>query len=144
MTQEVPMEPSPQSAPGIASDTRRELDAPFDEVVERLPAALAQEGFGVLTRIDMRETLAKKLGVDFRRYIILGACNPPLAYEALQAELEVGLMLPCNIIVYETDGGATMVVAIDPSATIAAGHPGLSAVAQTVRAKLARVLTLLG
>jgi len=106
-----------------------------------VPEALAAEGFGVLTEIDVRETLKKKLDVDFRRYRILGACNPPLAYRALQADLEVGLMLPCNVIVYEGDDGRAIVAAVDPMETVAArGNPEIARVAETVRAKLERVL----
>lgn len=119
---------------------RRELAEPWDDVLARVPDALASEGFGVLTRIDVHDTLAKKLGIDFRRYAILGACNPALAYEALQTELEIGLMLPCNVIVYEVDANTTTVVAVDPMATVAAGHPRLGPLAQIVRAKLARAL----
>jgi uncharacterized protein (DUF302 family) len=124
--------------------TRKELSATYDAVVAKLPEALKSEGFGVLTEIDMRETLKKKLGVDFRRYKIFGACNPPLAYEALQAELEIGLMLPCNVIVYELDAGRTVVAAIDPTQTLAAtGNPALTGLATQVRDKLARALALL-
>jgi len=94
----------------------------------------------VLTRVDIQKTLHDKLGVDFRPYTILGACNPPLAHRALSAELEVGLMLPCNVIVYADDADHTTVVAIDPMATIAAGHPALGPIAAEVRARLARAL----
>jgi len=111
----------------------------YDEVLAGIPAALATEGFGVLTQIDVQETLRAKLGVPFRRYKILGACNPALAHRALQVSLEVGLMLPCNVIVYE-DGNATVVRAIDPTRTIAAEHAELRPIAEEVRAKLARVI----
>ncbi len=121
---------------------RRELTASFDDVLNRLPVALKSEGFGVLTNIDMRETLKQKLGVEFRRYTILGACNPPLAYQALQTQLEIGLMLPCNVIVYEVDPTHTVVCAIDPTQTLAATHdPNLSELASVVRDKLARALS---
>ena len=120
---------------------RKVIDAPYDETLARVPAALRTEGFGVLTEIDVKDTLHKKLGVDFRRYKILGACNPELAYQALQADLEVGLMLPCNVVVYEDGPRTTVVKAIDPTQTIAAkGEPGVRAVAEAVRAKLQRVL----
>ncbi len=124
-------------------EMRRELLACYDDVVARLPAALKQEGFGVLTEIDMRETLKQKLGVDFRRYKILGACNPPLAYKALQEELEIGVMLPCNIIVYEADNGVTVVSAVDPTQTIGEGRQHLAELARTVQDKLVRALAQL-
>lgn len=118
---------------------KRTLALGYDEALVAVVAALKTEGFGVLTEIDIRDTLQKKLGVEFRRYKILGACNPPLAHRALQTELEIGLMLPCNIVVYEEDGHA-VVVAVDPMQTIAASHPGLQPIAEEVRGKLARVL----
>lgn len=116
----------------------------FETVLERVPDALKAEGFGILTRIDMKETLKAKLGVEFRRYQILGACNPPFAHRALGADLEVGLMLPCNVIVYELGPDSTKVVAIDPERAMA-GHdaPELQALATEVRAKLARVIDAL-
>jgi len=95
-----------------------ELNLPFDEAVSRTTAALKDQGFGVLTSIDVKETLAKKLGVDFRKYVILGACNPPLAERALRSELEVGILLPCNVIVYETDSGKSAVSAMAPLAAL--------------------------
>jgi uncharacterized protein (DUF302 family) len=121
---------------------RKVLGAPVDAVLARVPDALKTEGFGVLTQIDVSQTLKQKLGVDFRRYHILGACNPELAHRALQEELELGIMLPCNVIVYGTDDGKTVVTAVDPSRTIAiAGeNPRLKELAQTVREKLARAL----
>lgn len=124
--------------------TRREVKTPFDVVVAQLPQALKSEGFGVLTEIDIQDTLKQKLGVSFRRYKIFGACNPPLAHQALQAELEVGLMLPCNVIVYESDQDTTVVSAIDPTQTMAAvGNPKLTELASQVRDKLARALSQL-
>jgi len=123
---------------------RKVLRASYDEALVRVPEALKSEGFGVLTEIDVRSTLKQKLGVEFRRYKILGACNPPLAHEALQAELEVGLMLPCNVIVYEGDDGKAVVVAIDPMQTVAAsGNPKLATLAETVKQKLTRVIATL-
>ena len=121
--------------PGI----QKVVSLPYDAVLARLPDDLKAEGFGVLTQIDVRDTLREKLGVEFRRYKILGACNPPLAYRALQAELGVGVMLPCNVVVYE-DGERTVVVAIDPMETVAAGSAALRPIAEEVRGKLARVL----
>jgi uncharacterized protein (DUF302 family) len=124
-----------------AQDLRKTVTAPFDQVLERVTAALAAQGFGVLTRIDVTETLRQKLGVEFERYQILGACNPPLAYRALAADREVGLLLPCNVIVYDRGAGQTAVAIFDPmsfAATDAGAH--LGEVAQEARAKLARVI----
>src|SRR5512143_629037 len=95
---------------------KRVVEHTYDEALTKLPAALGAEGFGVLTEIDMKETLKKKLGVDFRRYVILGACNPPLAHRALNADLDVGLLLPCNVIVYETTEGESVVGLVNPVA----------------------------
>lgn len=120
---------------------RRVLRRSYEDTLARVPEALQSEGFGVLTEIDVRETLKKKLGVEFRRYKILGACNPPLAHRALEAELEVGLMLPCNVIVYDAGEGQTVVCAVDPLQTVAArGTPALAEVAAAVREKLQRAL----
>lgn len=118
----------------------RNLACTFDEALVRVPEALKSEGFGVLTEIDIKQTLKNKLGVDFRRYTILGACNPPLAYEALSTSLEVGTMLPCNVVVYEGDDGRAVVHAIDPMQTMAAGDPQLAKIAGNVRERLVRVL----
>ncbi len=112
----------------------------FDEVLARLPELLQAEGFGVLTRIDVKDTLKQKLGVDFRRYAILGACNPGFAHQALSADLEVGVMLPCNVVVYEGDDGKAVVMAIDPMQTIAAASPEVRRVAEQVRERLERVV----
>lgn len=111
----------------------------YDEVLEKLPDALKSEGFGILTQIDLKETLKAKLGVEFRRYKILGACNPTYAHQALQADLGAGVMLPCNVLVYE-DGNRTVVTAVDPMATFAAEHEQLRPIAQQVRDKLTRVI----
>jgi uncharacterized protein (DUF302 family) len=116
---------------------------PYDSVLAQLPEALKAEGFGVLTQIDVRDTLREKLGIEFRRYKILGACNAPLAHRALQAELGVGVMLPCNVVVYE-DGDRTVVVAVDPMETIAADSAALRPIADEVRERLARMLERLG
>ena len=115
----------------------------YDDVLAKLPSALKTEGFGVLTEIDVQDTLRAKLGVEFRRYKILGACNPALAHRALQAELGAGVMLPCNVIVYE-DRDGTVVRMVDPMATFAAHDERLEPIAEEVRAKLARVLDRLG
>jgi len=124
----------------MKSEIRRQLSMSYDRVLEKMSTALATEGFGVLTRIDIRETLHKKLGVEFRPYTIFGACNPGLAHQALNHELEVGLMLPCNVIVYDNQDGTTTVAAIDPMKTIAATDPALAPIANEVGQKLARVL----
>jgi uncharacterized protein (DUF302 family) len=114
---------------------------PFDAVRGRVVEALKVEGFGVLTEIDIQGTLKKKLDVDFRRYTILGACNPPFAHRALLADLDVGLMLPCNVVVYEQDDGRIHVAAVDPIATIAAHRSAdLQEIARDVHDRLSRVV----
>jgi uncharacterized protein (DUF302 family) len=120
---------------------RKQLSIGFDAALERVPALLKEEGFGILTEIDVKETLAKKLGLPFRRYRILGACNPVLAHEALQKNLGAGVMLPCNVAVYEDDDGKAVVTAVDPlqTAAVQAG-PELAAFAGGVRERLARVM----
>lgn len=113
------------------------LSLAYDQAVEQATAALKEQGFGVLTEIDVKATLKKKLDVDFRRYVILGACNPPLAHRALTAELEVGLLLPCNVIVYENADGTSTVSALNPMAAMTvAGNPALQAIAQEASSKL--------
>lgn len=119
---------------------RKDLTVGYDEALAKVPDALKSEGFGVLTEIDVKQTLKAKINVDFRRYKILGACNPPLAHEALSTALEVGLMLPCNVVVYENDEGKATVLAIDPTQTVAAAQPALTKMAEAVRDKLSRVL----
>ena len=115
---------------------------PYDRAVERTREELAREGFGVLTEIDVRATMKKKLDVDFRPYIILGACNPPLAYSALSAERDIGLLLPCNVIVYAGDEPDTSTVAVmDPVEALAlSGNESIEPVAREVRDRLERVL----
>jgi len=116
----------------------------FDEAVRRTTEALKEEGFGVLTEIDVADTLKKKIGVDFRRYRILGACNPKLAHEALQIEGNIGTMLPCNVVVQETADGRIEVAAIDPVASMmAVENPRLKQAAEQVREKLKRVVSRL-
>jgi len=120
---------------------QKTLDLPFDEALAKIPEALKAEGFGVLTEIDVQATLKKKLDVDFRRYRILGACNPPFAHRALQHSLDVGMLMPCNVIVYETDDRKTVVSAVDPMQTMAAqGDPAMRPLAEEVRQKLQRVI----
>jgi uncharacterized protein (DUF302 family) len=119
---------------------RKQTQLGYDEALARIPELLKEEGFGVLTRIDVKATLKQKIGADFRRYEILGACNPKLAHQVLSAELAVGVMLPCNVVVYEGDGGETVVLAIDPMQTMAAGDARLEPVAREVRDRLSRVL----
>ncbi|MCR4325897.1 MAG: DUF302 domain-containing protein [Patescibacteria group bacterium] len=112
----------------------------FEEAVEAVKTALAAEGFGVLTEIDVKETMKKKLNIEYDNYVIFGACNPPLAHRALQAEKEVGLLLPCNVIVYE-EGGKTHVSAMLPSAAMGlADNPALGAVAAEAEEKLKRAV----
>ncbi len=119
----------------------KELDLPFDEAVQAVTESLKKEGFGVLTEIDVQATLKKKLGVDFRRYLILGACNPPFAHRALEIEDKIGLMLPCNVVVQELPSGKMEVAAIDPLASMqAVENRALAGVGEQVREKLARVI----
>ena len=119
----------------------RVLPIAFDDAVARAKNALLKEGFGILTDIDVRETLKKKIGADFPNYRILGACNPTLAYEALKLESKVGTMLPCNVVVRDAGNGQTEVAAIDPVASMQAiDNPKLKQAAQDVRAKLERVV----
>lgn len=115
---------------------------PYEQAVERVREELGKEGFGVLTEIDVAATLKKKLDVDFRPYVILGACNPPLAHRALSAERDIGLLLPCNVVVYAGDAADTSVVAaMDPQAALAlAENPQIEPLAREVRERLQRVL----
>ena len=117
------------------------LKVPFDDAIARAEAALKTEGFGVISRIDIQQTLKSKIDVDFRPYTILGACNPKLAHEALQLEDKVGLMLPCNVIVQQSDSGEVEVAAIDPVASMQAiSNPELAKAAEVVRDKLVRAI----
>ena len=117
------------------------LNTTFDEAVSRVTEELKKEGFGILTEIDVKATLKKKLDADFRKYTILGACNPPFAYKALQAEDKIGTMLPCNVIVQEAPEGETEVAAVDPMASMMAiENPELENIAEEVRSKLKKVI----
>ncbi len=123
---------------------RTTMNVSYPAAIEQVTAALKDEGFGILTEIDVKATLKKKLDTDFRRYIILGACNPPLAYQALQSEMEIGLLLPSNVIVYETDEGQTIVSIIDPMAMMGfVENPALNSVADEAKARLQRVIDTL-
>jgi len=112
----------------------------YDQTVEKVTDELKKEGFGVLTTIDVKETLKKKLNVDFKRYVIFGACNPPFAHQALQAEEEIGLLLPCNVVVYEK-GDKTVVSAFDPMTMLKiVDNPGIKSVAAEIQSRLKRVI----
>jgi uncharacterized protein (DUF302 family) len=118
----------------------KKLDLPFEQAVERVTEALKREGFGILTDIDVRATIKSKLGKDFRAYRILGACNPPLAFRALQLEDKIGTMLPCNVVVQEHDDGVE-ISAVDPVSSMQAiVNPRLAEVAKEVQARLKRVV----
>ena len=120
------------------------IPVPYDRAVEEATAALKSEGFGVLTTIDVKATIKQKLDKDFRPYVILGACNPPLAHRALTAELEIGLLLPCNVIVYETTPGESVVSAMAPLAALGfVNNPQLDDVAKEADARLRRALNAL-
>lgn len=117
------------------------IDTNFDDAVTRVTEELKKEGFGVLTEIDVKETFKKKLDVDFRKYRILGACNPNFAFEAIKAEDKIGTMLPCNVIVQERENGNVEVTAVDPVASMMAiKNDALGSVAGSVREKLSRVI----
>lgn len=118
---------------------------PLGEAIERTCAALKEQGFGVLTEIDVQATLKQKIGVEFRPYVILGACNPPLAYRALQADLGIGLVLPCNVVVYDNGDDTSTVELMDPEAAlgIVGDNPAIAAVAHDAKARLRNVLARL-
>ena len=124
---------------------RKTVALGFDDAVERTRELLQTEGFGVLTEIDMKAKLKEKIGADIQRYLILGACNPPLAHKALQAEPEIGLLLPCNVIVYEAPDGKTVVSAMDPGvmSKVVGDNPAMEEVAKDARARLERVIAKL-
>lgn len=120
------------------------VQLPYTEAVERVKAALKEQGFGVLTEIDVKKTLKEKRGVDFRPYMILGACNPPLAHQALTLEPDLGLLLPCNVIVYEAGDGGSIVEALDPEAALGiVGNPALQPIAREAKQRLEKALASL-
>ncbi|MBL8910174.1 MAG: DUF302 domain-containing protein [Archangium sp.] len=112
----------------------------FEQALERVPELLKTEGFGVLTRIDVKDTLKQKIDVDFRRYTILGACNPKLAHQALGQELGFGVLMPCNVVVWEGDDGKAVVTAVDPMQTVAAGAQTMRPLVEEIRTRLSRVI----
>lgn len=119
----------------------KNVDIPYEKAIERITATLAEQGFGILTEIDVKATLKKKLDVEFRRYVILGACNPTFAYTALQTEKNIGVMLPCNVIVQELSPGQSEIAIMDPlGAMSAVDNPDLTEVAGGVRVKLQTAL----
>lgn len=119
----------------------KSIDRPFEQAIEDVTQALQSEGFGVLTTIDVKATLKKKLDVDFPPYTILGACNPKYAYRALQAENKIGTMLPCNVILRQTDDGGVEISAVDPIASMTAiDNPDLAEIALTVQGLLKKVI----
>ena len=126
----------------------KELPIQFEEAVARLPDALKKEGFGVITQIDLQETFRAKLGVDFRRYRIFGACNPSFAHAAVRTDPHIGVLLPCNVVVYEKDDGRAVIGAIDPMQTLGvadtdAKDAALANIAREVGVRLERVITTL-
>jgi uncharacterized protein (DUF302 family) len=121
------------------------VNLPYDQTIERTRAALQEQGFGVLTEIDVKATMKAKLDADFRPYVILGACNPPLAHRALSADLGIGLLLPCNVVVYDNLDGTSTVEALDPQAALAlvGDNPAIAEVAREARIRLRQALDAL-
>lgn len=123
---------------------RKSVSLPLEDADRRVREALSEEGFGVLTEIDVEKTLAAKLGVEFRPYRILGACNPTLAHRALTQETDIGLVLPCNVVIYEGDEGDTVIAVLDPVAQMAVtGVEGIESLAEDVKNRMERVLAAL-
>ena len=122
------------------------LQAPYDQAIERARAALKEQGFGILTEIDVRKTMKEKLDAEFRPYVILGACNPPLAHRALSADLGIGLLLPCNVVVYDNGDGTSTVEAMDPEAAlgIVGDNAAIREVAVEAKARLRQAIDRLG
>jgi len=122
----------------------KSVSLPYEQAVERTRAALQEEGFGVLTEIDVKATLKKKLDVDFKKYVILGACNPPLAWQGFQAEPDIGLLLPCNVIVYEEGASRSRVAVLDPLVQLGiTGRKDIEPLANEARQRLERALSAL-
>ncbi|HEY5521825.1 MAG TPA: DUF302 domain-containing protein [Desulfuromonadaceae bacterium] len=122
----------------------KRIDAPFGEIEQKVRAELAKEGFGVLSEINIQDKFKEKLGKNFRNYVILGACNPALAWEAFAMEINIGTLLPCNVIVYQDDDSKTVVMVMDPVAALGViGNAELTKIAAQVRARMKRVLAAL-
>jgi uncharacterized protein (DUF302 family) len=123
----------------------KNLNVTYEAAIEQVTAVLKEQGFGILTEIDVKATLKKKIDADFRRYVILGACNPNLAFRALSAELDVGLLLPCNVIVYETDNQQSTVSLVDPLSMLGVvDNADLQPVADEARMRLEKAFNALG
>ncbi len=121
-----------------------QVNLPYEQAIEKVTAALKTEGFGILTEINVKATFKKKLDVDFRKYVILGACNPALANQALNEELEIGLLLPCNVIVYDDEKGGSVISVVDPISMLSVvARPSLDKIADEARARLQRVVAAL-
>lgn len=122
---------------------KKQLPIPFAEALLRTRVELAKEGFGILTEIDVKATLKKKLDVDYENYVILGACNPPFAYQALKVEKEIGLLLPCNVVVYEENGKSSVSAILPTVAMETVGNSSLISIAKQVEEKLKKVVDIL-
>jgi uncharacterized protein (DUF302 family) len=122
---------------------RARLDVPYEKALEKVEAALSAQGFGILTVVDMKSTLKEKLNAEFRKYSILGVCNPPLAQRALADDLDAGLVLPCTVVVHEDEGGSVVTIANPLSVVGLLGNPDLRPIAQEAQTKLRRALTTL-
>jgi uncharacterized protein (DUF302 family) len=128
----------------IAYGFRKQVDVPFEEAVEAVTARLKEQGFGILTQIDVKEKFQEKLGIDFQKYVILGACNPANAHQALLVEEDIGLLLPCNVVVYEKGGGSVVSIIKPTVAMQMVDNPQLKGIAEAVEAKLEKVLAAVG
>lgn len=122
---------------------RTMVDMPYEQTLEKVKAGLREEGFGVLTEVNVKNVMSEKLGVDFRPYTIIGACNPPLSHRSFTTNLEAGLVLPCNVIVYEEEGGTAITVANPVTMIATLGDPALEDVAREARNKLVRMVSKL-